>query len=206
MQNARVIQRGIQRDGLGTEIQHAQGIHADLHERMALLRQQDLQTAEDTIRTGLGQFDEQARSSVSRVGEPQRSWTIGPTTWRPAVGGKHAAQVAEDLGAFRSGSGGNNTEFKVPVLSPSRSTSVRTVRCRATNPPMPVRVKPRPSRNRREAFGGEDHDQRIAAAAIGHPSGEQAQGLEGARVSASSSRNIPLYSARWGSKPRKPPR
>ena len=66
----------------------------------------------------------------------------------------------------------------MPVLSPSRSTSVRTVR-QGHQPPMPVRVEAEAERNRREAFGGEDHDQRIAAAAIGHPSGEQAQAFEG---------------------------
>jgi len=38
LQNAGVIERRIQRDGLGTHIQHTQRIHADLHERMGLAR------------------------------------------------------------------------------------------------------------------------------------------------------------------------
>jgi len=45
LQNTRIVERGIQGDGAGRNIQHSQGVHADLHERMCLVGQQDLQPA-----------------------------------------------------------------------------------------------------------------------------------------------------------------
>ena len=45
-------------------------------------------------------------------------------------------------------------------------------------PPMPSSVNPRPQRNRPEVLGGDEDDQRVAAAAVGHPRRDQAERLE----------------------------
>ena len=113
---------------------------------------------------------------------PQRSWTIGPKTWRPAVGGNTRRRSLSNCGALRSGSTGKRIELSVPVLRPSRRVEVETVRCRPSRPPMPVRVKPRPRGIGREALDGDQDQEGVALAAVGQARSEQPDGFDGDAV------------------------
>jgi hypothetical protein len=93
----RVIERRIQRDGLGTHIQHTQRIHADLHERMGLVRQQDLQAAQDHHANRRRQFDQEGELERQERGRAPAQLHHGAEDVAAGRRREDAAQVAEDL-------------------------------------------------------------------------------------------------------------
>ena len=85
---------------------------------------------------------------------------------------------------------------------PARSTSWSNVRLTADHAADAVQREAQAQRDRAEVLGGDEDDQRVAAAAVGHPRGDQAEGFS-VMCSCSESCITPAYSclASWKRKP-----
>ncbi len=85
-------------------------------------------------------------ATLTSVGVPQPSLTIGPIRNVPCFAGKNRAQVADRIrGALATTSCGNITDSMAPLRTPSISACRFIVRFSPTSPPTAISVKPKPS-------------------------------------------------------------
>ena len=173
LRQPRVHQRRVDGRLAAIEVDHAEHVDLDPHDRLALVGQHRAQPAERDQPHRRRQLEHEAqldRDQRRRAPHDARGRREDVPARRRREQPRQASPPAAP--AFAFGSGGESTAPSAPVFNPARSASTATVRLIPSSPPTPTSMKPRPELHRRE-LGGHDHQQREAGLAAGQARREE---------------------------------
>ena len=202
----RIDQHRVDRGGAGVEVDDADRLEVEAHEVVVGRRQQRADAAEREQPRARRRTRGSAPGPCSTsVGVNQPILASEPEQVAAAPRRERARQRCGSAPArCRPDRAGTAASPACRSSGPARSTSSSKVRLHADHAADAEQREAQAQRNRAEVLGGDEDDQRVAAAAVGHARGDQAEGLERDAASWSESCITPAYrpcAASWNRKP-----